>query len=115
MTTFGEQLGIYRLLCIDKDTGKGLSQGRLAEKLSVDYGIEYSTAMISYWENNQRKINKDDRLTLTALISIFYEYEALKTIAEANQWLESGDYSPLSREEQQQIFSFSTDGDSVWV
>ena len=105
MTTFGHQLRIYRKQCQDPMRGGVLTQVRLGELLGDELGdAGYSGAAVSDWERDQSKINADDRLVLVSLIAVLHRGGGLPTLAEANQFLQIGNYRALDAQEQDQVF-----------
>ena len=102
MSQFGELLREYRQSCNDPEIpGRRLSQERLGELLGeeINMRLGYSGAAISDWERGKSKIHADQRLVLVSLIKVFNRLGALKSIAEANQFLEAGNYRALDRTE----------------
>jgi len=82
-----------------------LSQVRLGELLGGKLGIQgYSGAAVCDWENGKNKIHADDRLVLTALIQVLIECGGLKTMENANQLLNAGNYRALDAGETQKVF-----------
>ena len=105
MTTFGQQLREYRRQCQDPLRKGTLTQVRLGELLGDELGdAGYSGAAVSDWERDQSKINADDRLVLVSLIAVLIRGGGLHTLAEANEFLQSGNYRALDAQEQSQIF-----------
>lgn len=105
MTTFGQQLRAYRRQCQDPLRKGTLTQVRLGELLGDELGdAGYSGAAVSDWERDQSKINADDRLVLVSLIAVLRRCGGLHTLAEANEFLQSGNYRALDAPEQSQIF-----------
>lgn len=106
MTTFGETLRSYRQASNDPDRlNRRLSQERLGELIGDvmdDAGV--SGAAVSYWESGESKINAEDRQVLIALIKILYRCGGLRTLMEANHFLELGNYRALNVDESQEIF-----------
>ena len=105
MLTFGEMLRSFRQQCNDPgNTTRKLSQERLGELLGMelhDHG--YSGAAVSDWERGVSKIHADQRQVLTSLIKVLHEWGGIKTLQEANQLLESGNYRALNNDEKQQV------------
>ena len=64
----------------------------------------YTGAAISYWENGESKINPEDRNVLIALIKVLHKCGGLRTLTNANQLLEAGNYRTLDDDEKQKIF-----------
>jgi hypothetical protein len=67
-----------------------------------DYG--YSGAAISDWERGESKINAEDRKVLIALIKVLHTCGGLKTLDEASQFLEAGNYRTLNPNELELLF-----------
>lgn len=104
MRAFGELLRQYRRQCRDPQSGKPLTQERLAERLSVICEIDgYSGATISNWERGKNQIRRDDRLVLVGLIQALHESGGLLTAADADRLLLAGNYRPLDATERGQI------------
>jgi hypothetical protein len=105
MTTFGQQLRVYRRQCRDPLQGGILTQARLGELLGDELNhAGYSGAAVSDWERGKSKIHADDRLALVGLIAALHRYGGLNTLAEANHLLQAGNYRPLDVQEQTRIF-----------
>lgn len=105
MTTFGHQLRIFRKQCHDSLQGGTLTQVRLGELVGDELGdAGYSGAAVSDWERDQSKINADDRRVLVSLIAVLHRGGGLHTLAEANQFLHSGNYRALDAAEQSKLF-----------
>lgn len=64
----------------------------------------FTGAAVSYWESGESKISAEDRIVLLALIKILYQCGGLKTLTEANRFLESGNYRTLDENEARRIF-----------
>ncbi len=105
MTTFGQQLRVYRRQCRDPLRGGVLTQARLGELLGDELNhAGYSGAAVSDWERGKSKIHADDRLALVGLVATLRRYGGLTTLAEANHLLQTGNYRPLDVQEQTQVF-----------
>ncbi len=105
MSEFGEQLRKFRHQCNDSKSPHGkLTQEKFGELVGSQLGISYSGAAISDWERGKSKIHVEDRLVLIALIQVLHKCEGLKTVEQANQLLEAGNYRALNAEEMQKIF-----------
>ena len=100
LLTFGALLRRYRKQTLDPHTQGPLSQIRLAEK------VHQSTATISYWENDQRTIDAQDRTTLLLLLTTLSEHNGIHSLAEANALLEAGNYRALDQEESVRLQRF---------
>jgi hypothetical protein len=107
MAEFGRLLREIRESCHDPLLpSRRLSQQSVGELMGRELGAHgYSGAAVSDWERGKSKIHADNRLVLTALIKVLYEYGGLKTAEQANQLLESGNYRALDNKEVQKIFS----------
>lgn len=102
MTEFGNLLRNFRLRCTDPDDfGKRLSQERLGELLGRELGMQvgYSGAAVSDWERGKSKIHADQRAVLVSLIRILHGCGGIRTLEEANRFLETGNYRVLNRSE----------------
>jgi hypothetical protein len=102
LTEFGNLLRNFRQRCTDPDDfGKKLSQERLGELLGREMGMQagYSGAAVSDWERSKSKIHADQRAVLVSLIRILYRCGGIKTLEEANRFLETGNYRVLNRAE----------------
>lgn len=109
MAEFGEQLRKFRHQCNDPKSPHGkLTQEKFGELVGVELGISYSGAAISDWERGKAKIHADNRLVLMAIVKVLYECGGLKTVEDANQLLEAGNYRALDPEEIQEIFKDAT-------
>ena len=120
--TFGDQLATYRF-----STRDHLSQEKVAKKIEDElYKLKQiqknvglspnrnaradgypSDGTYSNWESNVHRIPGDDRLTLIAVVKVFYGCageNGLKTLQQANDLLTIGGYSALSEEERDYIF-----------
>ena len=110
MTKFGEQLRKFRQQCHDPVSRQGkLTQKRLGELLQEEVGVRYSGVAVSDWERGKSRIDVDDRPILGALIKILYKYGGLKSIEEADRFLEVGNYRALDVQEKQKIFQVTGD------
>ncbi|HSJ86995.1 MAG TPA: hypothetical protein VK909_07270 [Anaerolineales bacterium] len=106
MTLFGNALRSLRNASNDPDRlNKRLTQERLGSLLGEELDdLGFTAAAVSEWELGKSKINADDRSVLMGLLAIFHRCGSLKTIAEANQFLECGNYRALNQDEVQKIF-----------
>lgn len=102
---FGKQLRIFRLQSIHPVTGKPLSQQQIGELMQEELGIRYSGTAVSDWELNKSIIHVNDRPLLISLIRILKQYGGIKTVADADAFLESGNYRRLNSSEMGKIFS----------
>ena len=106
MSEFGDMLRAARQKCeYPKDTKSVLSQGRLGELLGMELGTRgFSGAAVSDWERGVSKIHADDRRVLVSLLKVLHEQGGIKSLAEANELLETGNYRALNSAERKQIF-----------
>lgn len=106
MNEFGNLLRNFRELCHDPIfPARKLTQLKFGELLGKELGAQgYSGAAVSDWERGKSKIHADDRLVLISLIKTLHKYEGLKTLEQANQLLETGNYRALDPSETQKIF-----------
>lgn len=105
MAKFGEVLRAFRQASNDPDRLKRrLSQERLGELMGHEMGdLGFSGAAVSDWERGESRINAQDRNVLIALIQVLHKCGGLKTLPEANQFLEAGNYRVLDTAETQKI------------
>jgi len=114
MTEFGKQLRKFRHQCNDPQSPHGkLTQEKLGQLVGDELGISYSGAAISDWERGESKIHADDRLVLMALIKTLKKYRGLRTIGEANELLEAGNYRALDIKETQEIFKVAANDANI--
>ncbi len=102
---FGRQLRIFRLQSIHPATGKPLSQQQIGELMQDELGTRYSGAAISDWELNKSTIHVNDRTLLISLLKILKQHGGIKSVADADALLESGNYRRLNGSEMGKIFS----------
>jgi len=107
MEKFGELLRNFRQRCKDADHPEhGLSQDRFGQLVGAELGIDgYSGAAVSDWERGKSKIHADQRKVLISLIKVLHRQNGIRTLSEANQLLNTGNYRDLDVDEAQQIFS----------
>lgn len=101
MTAFGEHLREARQKARDPQSGRGLTQERLAERIgerSATPGFP-TPGTVSNWECGRSRPGAHDRQTLCALIEILVEGGGLVSLAEADVLLASGGYAPLTEHE----------------
>jgi hypothetical protein len=107
MTDFGTLLRMIRKRCFDPDIpGRILSQERFGELVGRQLGVQgsFSGAAISDWERGKSRIRADDRLVLVSVLNILHRYGGIRTISEANELLEAGNYRALNRAEIEKVF-----------
>lgn len=103
--SFGSQLRYHRLQATDPKTRKPLTQQKLGELLGLEMGDHgFSGAAVSDWERDQSRIHANDRVVLVSLIKILKQHDGIKTKAEANHLLETGNYRALNPQEEAIIF-----------
>jgi hypothetical protein len=111
MTKFGEQLREFRQRCNDSQSPHGkLTQEKFGELVGAELGIRYSGAAISDWERGVSKIHADQRQVLISILKVLHQWGGIKTLMEANQLLESGNYRALHINESVQISPEFPDG-----
>jgi len=112
MTTFGEMLRAFRQASNDPDRlNKRLSQERLGELIGDkmdDGGV--TGAAVSDWERGKSKISAEDWNVLIALTQVLHQCGGLHTLAEANEFLRSGNYRILTNDEAGKIFGEIPEG-----
>jgi DNA-binding CsgD family transcriptional regulator len=102
---FGQLLRKYRRRCVDPLNGRRLSQYRLAVLLEFEASATgYSNSSVSKWERGETTIRHTDRLLLVGLIQILTSCGGIETQSEAQLFLRSGDYRPLSKAEIARIW-----------
>ncbi|MBN1449501.1 MAG: hypothetical protein JW963_00650 [Anaerolineales bacterium] len=107
MTDFGTQLRIIRKRCIDPDIpGRSLSQERFGELVGKELGVQgsFSGAAVSDWERGKSRIRADDRLVLISLLIVLQRQRGIRTVPEANELLEAGNYRALNLAEIEKVF-----------
>jgi len=107
MTDFGTQLRIIRKRCIDPDIpGRGLTQEQFGELVGRELGIQgsFSGAAVSDWERGKSRIRADDRLVLVSLLIVLRRQGGIRTVPEANELLEEGNYRALNLAEIEKVF-----------
>lgn len=104
MNAFGDLLKSFRHKSRDPQSGRPLTQERLAELLSIESGVEgYSGGTVSNWERGANQIRRDNRPVLVGLVKTLHQTGGIKTAAEAQQLLLAGNYRPLDEMELGQI------------
>jgi transcriptional regulator with XRE-family HTH domain len=106
LTAFGDALRAFRQASNDAERlDRRLSQERLGILIGEEMGDRgFTGAAISDWERGESKINAEDRNVLLALIKVLHQCRGLKTLVEANHFLELGNYRPLDANEAGKIF-----------
>ena len=106
VTTFGEALRTFRQASNDPERlNRRLSQERLGELIGDEMGdLGFSGAAVSNWERGKSKISAEDRNVLMALIKVLHKCGGLRTLDDANQLLEAGNYRALDDDEKQKVF-----------
>jgi len=109
--TFGEILRTFRQASNDpKRLNRRLSQERLGELMGHEMGdFGFSGAAVSNWERGENKISVEDRNVLIALIKVLHKCDGLRTLKDANQLLEAGNYRALHDDEKQKVFGEITE------
>ncbi len=110
--TFGQKMRYFRRNSKDPDRGGALTQERLVDLLAKETGEEISITKVSRWENDEIKINHTDRGLLVSIIQIFSNCNGLKTIAEADEFLNLGGYRHLDTDEIALVLTWHSDIDS---
>jgi hypothetical protein len=64
----------------------------------------FSGAAVSDWERGVSKIHEDNRIVLVSLIKILRLHGGIKSLTEANELLEAGNYRALDAHEQGLVF-----------
>ena len=104
MNSFGMLLREYRNKSIDPETGRHLSQERLAALMGEILGTTYTSQAISDWERSKSQIHKDHRQVLYALIHTLHTCGGLTSIDDAEELLAAGNYRGLTHTEAEAIF-----------
>jgi hypothetical protein len=105
MNGFGKLLRSFRYRSCDTEHAeRRLSQERLGELLGMELGGGYSGAAVSDWERGLSKIHADQRPVLVSLLKVLHRQGGVKTISDANELLDAGNYRALNPMERQQIF-----------
>ncbi|MBG0787261.1 MAG: helix-turn-helix domain-containing protein [Anaerolineaceae bacterium] len=104
MHSFGFLLREYRNRSIDPETGKRLSQEKLAARVGTILGTTYTAQAVSDWERGKSQIHKDHRQVLSALIQTLHTCGGLDSLEEAERLLAAGNYRGLSHTEAESIF-----------
>ena len=101
MQSFGEQLKKLRLQTVDPETGRPLTQARLAELIDP-YAI-ITDKRIGEWERNKRPLPHAKRDRLLKVIEVLHKYEGIREVGEVENLLDAGKYGWLSAEECQKL------------
>jgi len=107
MTSFGQQLRVFRQNSADPQRGGHLTQSRLAELICERLGTQESPRFqtISSWELDRSRLDANgDRNVLVAILQVLSAAGGLPDLATANGWLNSGGYSALSAQEIPAVF-----------
>ena len=120
MTDFGTLLRIIRNRCVDPDIpGRSLTQERFGELLGGELGIQggFSGAAVSDWERGKSRIRADDRLVLISLLVVLRRQGGIRSVSEANELLEVGNYRALNPAELEKVFPhlLKKKSPSFWV
>jgi hypothetical protein len=112
LTAFGDALRAFRQASNDPARlNRRLSQERLGKLIGEELGdLGFTGAAVSYWEKGASRISAEDRDVLLALIKVLHRCGGLETEAEANHFLESGNYRDLNAEESGEIFTENPSG-----
>ncbi len=103
MSEFGKLLRYYRRQCHDTVQGGFLTQEMVAELLEQETNISLTAATISNWERGKSRPRPTDWELLVGLIKVLHHYNAIQTLAEANEFLASGHYRALSAMEVAEV------------
>ena len=119
MTAFGDKLRKFRQASNDPERlSRRLSQERLGQLIGYEMGdYGYSGAAVSDWERGESIINPQDRNVLIAIIKVLHKCDGLRTLDDANQFLDAGNYSALNPDETKAVFPesiFETDSQSSY-
>jgi hypothetical protein len=106
MSDFGKLLRSFRKRSLDPDDSEHrLTQEKLGELLGWELNNDgYSGAAISDWERGVSKIHADQWQVLFSILKIVVRWGGIKTVMEANQLLEAGNFRALNFKEAQQLF-----------
>ncbi len=103
--SFGQLLSFYRRQCSDPLRGGLLTQERLGELLGVALGdAGYTSAAVSYWEQDKSRLSANDRLVLVGLVTVLHQCGGLRSPAEADELLYAGNYRALDANERLRAF-----------
>lgn len=102
--SFGLILREYRNRSVDPQTGRHLSQERLAALIGETLGTSYTAQAVSDWERNKSQIHKDHRQVLKTLIQVLHTCGGLTSLEDADRLLAAGNYRSLTHTESESIF-----------
>ena len=105
---FGKRLKEYRSKSKDPNSGKSLTQKEVLNLLFELTGCDEPLNKLSYWENGEREIGKDNRIILIGLIKVFYVCGGIEKVEQADRLLLVGNYAPLSEEEKKEVWGDAT-------
>ena len=98
MNKFGERLRACR-------KKNALTQEQLGSLLGMELGDRgFSGAAVSDWERGVSKIHADNRIVLVSLVKILHLHGGVKSLTEANELLEAGNYRALNTHERELLF-----------
>lgn len=93
-------MAYYRHQSIDPQNGKYLTQKRFLDLIAeYDPTQLYTAGQFSKWESGGRKISWQMRDRLIAFIYVFARCQGMKSKEDANEFLASGGYAPLNKED----------------
>jgi len=96
---FGQLLSEYREKTRDSQTRKCLTQIQVSEKLYDKFGLYVHRNMIGKWELGKKQIYPDERAILIGILAIYFSYNGISSLDEANWLMETAGYMALSPEE----------------
>jgi transcriptional regulator with XRE-family HTH domain len=101
---FWSLLADYRSRAADPDTGRSLTQKRLAESLSAESRQDVSPSTVGRWERGEVPFPDEQRELALALLRVLARYGGIKSASEADRLLGAADYKPLSPGEEDALF-----------
>ena len=105
MKEFGGELRKLRQRCNVPESPRGkLTQEKFGELIGIELGISYSGAAVSDWERGVSKIHADQRQVLISILKVLQQWGGVRTLTDANQLLEVGNYRALDGDEKQKVF-----------
>jgi hypothetical protein len=105
MKEFGGELRKLRQRCNVPESPRGkLTQEKFGELIGIELGISYSGAAVSDWERGVSKIHADQRPVLISILKVLQQWGGVRTLTDANQLLEAGNYRALDNDEKQKVF-----------